>query len=102
MDRGDALLQGLLVKLKAWGDYIRRATHATEVLFQPRELGEFTVVVRWKDRKNTEGEYQKDFTRPLVFGGTYTLTPLAWSIEKRACDYARDIVQEILRQRGVL
>ncbi len=102
MDRGSHLLQELKSKLQAWSSYIQRSTHATAVLFEPLERGEFRVVVRWLNKNREPGEHTKDFTRPFVFGATFTLTPLAWAVEKKACEHARDIVQEILRERGVL
>lgn len=102
MDRGTALLQGLQKQLMAWRDYIRRCTHATEVSFEPRAEGTFDLVVKWVDKKNVPGQFTKSFTRSFVFGGTATLSPEAWAVEKKACVHARETVQEILVQRGVV
>ncbi len=82
--------------------YMKRSTHATEVVFEPKAHGEFTVVIRWVNKDQTTGEYKKDFTKEFVFGSTFRLSPQAWVVEKRACDYARDIVRGVLQQRGVL
>ncbi len=101
MDRGSALLRGLQDKLKAWADYIRRCTHG-EVVFVQKTGGEFDVVVRWPlTRGGVAGEYVKSFTRQYAFGGTFSLSPNAWAIEKKTCDHARDIVRETLDRRGV-
>ena len=101
MDRGTALLQDLRRKLAGWQDYIKRCTHATEVLFVNKEGGEFDLVVHWVNKQQSAGEFTKNFTRRFVFGGTFSLSPNAWAIERRACDHARDIVREILSKRGV-
>lgn len=99
MDRGAALLRGLQDKLKAWADYIRRCTNG-EVVFTQQSGGEFDITVRWPNKGSAAGEYTKSFTKPFVFGGTYTLSQNAWAIEKKACDHARDIVREVLARRG--
>lgn len=100
MDRGGALMQGLQGKLKAWADYIKRCTYG-EVTFVQKTGGEFDVVVRWPStRGGPAGEYTKSFTRRYAFGGTFSLSPNAWSVERRACEHARDIVREILEKRG--
>ena len=98
MDRGETLLRGLQDKLKAWADYIQRCTHAT-VSFVPMAHGEFEVVVNWPAQGGPAGEYKKAFTRSFVFGGTFQLSPNAWTIERKACDHARDIVRDVLNKR---
>jgi hypothetical protein len=100
MDRGAALLRDLQDKLKAWTDYIRRCTNG-EVAFVQKSGGEFDLVVRWPNKGSSAGEHVKSFTRQFVFGGTFSLSPNAWAIEKRACDHARDVVREVLAKRGV-
>jgi hypothetical protein len=101
MDRGALLLQDLRVKLQRTHlDRLRRTLHA-DVTIEPGERGEFTVVVQPK-RPAGATPFKKLFSRQLVFAGTYHLSPHAWAVEKRACDYATDIVREALQQRGML
>lgn len=97
MDRGAALLQGLLSNLRQWAPHIRRATCAREVEVEYGERGAFSLVVSWDG-----GLYRKDYTPEFVFGASYTLPPDAWAIQRRACDYARELMREVLRRRGVL
>jgi hypothetical protein len=95
MDRGTALLADLRAKLEARCGVIQRSTYATVVL-QARPDGEFAVQVTWPD-----GTYEKVFTRAFVFGASIRRAPPLWAVQRRACDHARDIITEVLRQRGV-
>lgn len=100
MDRAALLLQDLRTKLlRLHLDRLRRALHA-DVSIEMGEGGEFTVVVQPNYPPGTKG-YRKLFSKQLVFAGTYHLSPQAWAVEKRACDYATDIIKEVLEQRGM-
>lgn len=99
MDRGALLLNDLRTKLQR--DHVarlRRALHA-DVTVEVAKNGEFTMVVT--PMRSGAPVYKKLFTRQLVFAGTFHLSPHAWAVEKRACDYATDILRETLEQRGV-
>lgn len=95
MDRGAALLADLRAKLETRCDIIQRSTYAT-VAFEARPDGEFVVKVTWPG-----DTYQKVFTRAFVFGASFRRPPLQWAVQRRACDHSRDIIADVLRQRGV-
>lgn len=97
MDRGAALLQGLLTNLRQWAPHIRRVTCASEVEVEYGDRGAFSLVVSWPG-----GSHRRDYTREFVFGASYSLSPDAWAVQRRACDYARDLMREVLQQRGAL
>lgn len=101
MARDVDLLQGLLRSLRGWSDAIRRATNAVSVDFIPTENGEFLARVVWKV-PDGERSFERTFTRQYVFGKSYGLSPQAWRVERRPCHHARDIMREVLAQRGVL
>jgi hypothetical protein len=96
MDRGAVVLQGVLNKLRGWFDFLKRATYAREVLVEPGDNGEFTIVLKWA----TGAEHRKLFSRDYVFGPTSHLGDGA-SAQLRACDYARALVREVLAARGI-
>jgi len=101
MDRGTALLQNLRKKLEGWVSPIQRATGASSVEFIPRDAGEFSICVAWKSG-DTLCSFDRLFARKEVFGASYALGPSSWHVQKRACDYARDLIRQVLEQRGVL
>ena len=82
-------------------DRIRRATYATDVTIVPTIRGEFSVRVVWKNKDGTVGAVDHEFTRKAVFGASYTNAPLAWRVERKACDYMRDVMRHVLAARGV-
>lgn len=99
MDRGHLLLNDLRIKLqRAHIERLRRAL-SSNVAIEQGEGGEFTIVVT--SLRSNVPSFRKLFSRRLVFAGTYHLSPEAWAVEKRACDYATDIIREVLEQRGV-
>lgn len=95
MDRGAALLAALRTRLEARRDVIARSTYAT-VAFHARPDGEFAVQVTWPG-----STYEKVFTRAFVFGASFCRPSPQWVAQRRACDHVRDIITEVLRQRGV-
>ncbi len=97
LNHSGALLQGLRKKLDTWLASIERATGATSVAYVQLEGDEFALRVEW-----AEHSYQREFTRASVFKGTFHRPQVEWRVEKRACDYAREIIREVLSQRGVL
>lgn len=102
MDRGAVLLQGLRERLNdGWMGSIRRATGAHQATFAMDGAGEFTVRVVWKHGEE-EKVYEKKFTKAYVLGPSIHRPMAEWRLEKRACDYARDIMREVLAQRGAL
>jgi hypothetical protein len=98
-DRGTLLLKDLRFKLqRAHVERLRRSLHSN-ITFEEGQGGEFTVIVT--PLQLTTASFQKLFSRQLVFAGTFHLSPPAWAVEKRACDYATDIIRECLAQRGI-
>lgn len=96
MSRSEQLLQRLMSELRLKQDDIRRNACALSVTFTPLESepGAFIVEVRWKD-----GRYQRKFDREYTFGN---VAVGAEQNLQRTCWYWRDIVREILKQRGVM
>ena len=78
-----------------------RATRG-EVEFLTRSGGEFAISVKWKNRDGSKGSYVKEYTKEFCFGRSFTLATTSWNVEKRPCDYARDLVRCVLDARGVL
>ena len=101
MDRGTILLNGLRSQLVGWLDVIRRGVGATDISIVQGGDGEFTVHVEWTTKGGELQSFDKPFTRQEVFGASYGHTPLTWRVQRRACDYARDIMRQILSARGV-
>lgn len=102
MDRGELLLQAFRGRFDTWIDVIRRGTGSHDVRSVSRKYGEFDVVVHWKNKDGTEGSYLKEFTRPFVFSRTHALSINAWYPDKMPCEYAKDIIRDVLNLRGVL
>lgn len=102
MSRDQVLLQGLRSKLLRWVAFIKRASYAKEVVFESLPTpGEFALIVRWLNKDGSDGEHRKEFTRSFVFGPTIKFSMAAWTVQRCVGDYARQIVQEVLRKRGV-
>jgi hypothetical protein len=98
MDRATSLLQGLRVQLGCWVSPIQRGVGALEVVFVDAPAGEFILRAKWKGDR----QHERLFSREFVFGSTALGSPLAFRVQKRACDYAKDFMREILAQRGAL
>jgi hypothetical protein len=102
MDRGVVILQALRDKLDAgWLRPIQRTTGAHSISFVPHGDGEFSIRVAWKVG-DKEQAYEKKFTKAYVLGSSFHRPMLEWRLEKRACDHARDIMRDVLAQRGAL
>jgi hypothetical protein len=80
---------------------VQRATRANDVRVEPGEHGEFSILVSW-DHKGQAGSYLKAYTRQAVFGPSYSLAPEAWSVQRKACEYARELMRDVLQRRGIL
>lgn len=102
MDRGTALLQNLRGQLQNWLLTIQRATGATDVSFVPHTAGEFTIRVTWRPKGGEEQTYDRVFTRQEVFGASYQTSPQTWRVQRKACDYAREIMRQVLTIRGAV
>lgn len=99
MDRATILLNDLRARFqRTHVERLRRALYAN-VTVEVGTGGEFTIVVQ--PLKASLSSFKKSFTREFVFAGTYHLSPEAWAVQKRACDYTQDIVREVLEQRGI-
>jgi hypothetical protein len=102
MDRGVVILQELRKRLNdGWMGGIRRATGAHQATFVMNDDGAFTVRVVWKVGEE-ERSYEKKFTKAYVLGASIHKPMAEWSLQKRACDHARDIMREVLALRGAL
>jgi hypothetical protein len=102
LDRGHALLQGLRHQLERWFDTIRKATGATRVFFVAHPDGEFALRVEWETKAGEKMFYDRMFTREEVFGASYRNSVASWQVQRRACDYARDCMRQVLSARGVM
>ena len=102
-DRATVLLTSLQNNLHGWLNTIKRGTGATsvELIPVPDGSGEFSIEVIW-DKAGERKSVTKVFTRAYVFGDSMRLSPLAWTVQRRACDHARDVMREVLTQLGVL
>jgi hypothetical protein len=101
MDRGTVLLQGLRNNLRGWTDRIRRATYATDVTFTAQPDGEFTVRVEWTLKDGQKKYFDKTYTRREVFGLSYSGHQHGWRIQRKVCDYAKELMRDVLNARGV-
>lgn len=102
MDRGALLLQGLRTQLGCWFTTIQRGAGLTSLEVVDGPDGAFTLLAEWKTKEGKPEFFSCDFTRELVFGRTAGGSPLAYRVQKRACDYAKDFMREILARRGAL
>jgi hypothetical protein len=98
MDRGAVLLQGLRNQLQGWLMTIQRATCATNVSFVPLADGEFMVRVEWQPKGGEKKTFDRTFSKPEILG----TNPAQWRVQRRACDYARDIMRDVLAARGAI
>lgn len=80
---------------------IQRGIGATDLQLVPTQArGEFILRAEWKGA-NGPTTHEKLFSQELVFGRTFGGSPLALSIQRRACDHARDFMREVLNLRGL-
>lgn len=94
-------MQRLRAQLAVWEGTITRGVGATSFTITPaEESGAFSMRAEWKSANGT-CSHEKLFSPELVFGRTYGGSPLALAVQKRACDYARDFMREVLNQRGL-
>jgi hypothetical protein len=87
-------MQAFRSKLAYWFPHIKRKVHATEIKVVPGGGGEFTVMVKWPG-----GEYQKQFSRQLVFGPHLKST--RQRPKKRVCAFRDDLIREVRQRRGI-
>jgi len=78
VDRGDALLQDLLGRLRNWFPTIQRAIGATELTVTAVANNGFLLTATWKG-----GEHIKHFSKEYVFGRSFYLTEAAWRVESK-------------------
>jgi len=99
-------MQQLRAQLEPWHRAIKRGVGATEieVIPMPQDRGEFILKVTWRtpNGERVQRTYERLFSQEFVFGRTYGGDPLALAVQKRACDYARDFMREVLNMRGAL
>lgn len=101
MTRDIVLLKRLRAQLGVWTATIQRSVGAQRVeIVSAQEPGEFTLRAEWADG-DVHVSHSRTFSRQYVFGHTCGGNPLALAIQKRACDYARDFMREVLNMRGL-
>lgn len=94
-------MQRLRAQLDTWMQTIHRGVGATDLKMHPTgERGEFILKVTWKG-PDGERSHEQLFSQQYVFGRTYGGEPLALSAQKRACEYARAFMREVLTKRGL-
>lgn len=99
-DRGTILLKDLKFKLQRLHvGRLRRSLQFPDIEFEEGQGGEFTVIVTPKHLRHDRLSEAVQLT--TLFAGTFHLSPHAWAVEKRACDYTADIIREVLEQRGI-
>ena len=100
MSPSDSFMLRFVREFRGWSDRIRKATYAETVVFSRVPEGA-EVTVRWKNRDKTEGSYSKVFTLEELLGNTRHLSSHAWSLEKKYCACARDMISGALNSRGI-
>lgn len=97
------LMKTLMGQLQGWLDVIRRGTAADVVEIVPSNGGrEFSIVIRYKTKEGEARTFESHFSQQRVFGASMNGAPLTWCIQRRGCDYAREVLREVLESRGVL
>lgn len=104
MNGRDVLLMRMLQsQMAGWISVIQRGVGADLVEFSPREGGkEFTIVVTYRSKAGEMVKYESHFSQDRVFGASMRGALVTWRIQKKACDFARDVMREVLEKRGVL
>jgi len=104
MSGRDVLLMKVLIdQMQGWLDVIRRGTAADKVEIVPKEgLREFAVVIHYRTKDGQPKTFESYFSRQRVFGASLQGKAQTWAIQRRACDYAREVLREALENRGVL
>lgn len=81
------LMQLFRKALKRYEGYIRMTTGHRKFDFESGKNGEFTLVL--SGGKET---HRFHFTRHVVLGSTASKPPLEQRLEKRPCDFVREII----------
>lgn len=96
-------MKTLMGQMQGWLDVIRRGTAAHKVEIVPKDGGQwFTVLVHYKLKDGSEKIFESNFTAQRVFGASMQGNANAWRIQRRGCDYAREVLREVLQHRGVI
>jgi hypothetical protein len=96
----DLAMQQLSQRVAQQISRLKRMTYASDVTIVQSGRGEFTVIVRWKDKtSNQVKEHHKLFTQAYVFGGARAKQYVP---QKKACDYVVEVAREVLSKRGVI
>ena len=98
--RARDLLNRLRVQLTPWIDTICKATSATDLTFSVHPEG-LSVHAKWKNADGTEGQTSKVFAVDYVLGPDHSST-FRCRIQKRTCEYAREVIRQVLTARGVI
>lgn len=87
-------LQALRRRMGAWRSRLRAATGAMTVDFPSHADGSFDVVLKFPPKTNLP-VYTRKFCEDTVFspGGIHPL--------HKPCDYIRQVIDDVLRLRGV-
>lgn len=100
MDRGPVLLQGLIKGLRNWSHTIKKATYADTLDIEPHESGEFKVRISGVGKGNIRWVVEKEYTKQYCFGATFS-TPHLWKLQKKNCQYMRELIYHVLVARGL-
>jgi hypothetical protein len=95
MNPAARVLVPFLAKLRPWDSTIRRSAYLQDLSMTVFDTG-LEVTATWNGF-----QWKKVFTNQELLGHTSSLSPLAWSIPKKPCYWARQIISAILNQRGV-
>jgi hypothetical protein len=93
MDRSVSLLNTLRIKLTRNHQGRIEKSLAAKVTFEDAPRGEFVLVVDFQHPVGLT-PFRKTFTRPYVFGGSFSMSPSSWNICKKVCDFATDTIRE--------
>jgi hypothetical protein len=92
-------LSPILRALQTWVPTIKKSTYADVVTFEMTDEG-IRAVVKWS-HKTDVGEWSKTFTTSELLLHNPAPVASTWTGGRRACTYARQVIQTVLQQRGV-
>lgn len=94
MNPARRVLTPFLAKLNPWVPTIIKSSYIQDLAICIVDTG-LEVTATWKD-----GNWKKVFTNQELLGHTSSLPAQAWSVPKRPCFWAKQIIGAILNQRG--
>jgi hypothetical protein len=95
MNPAARVLIPFLNRLRDWEPTICRSAYIQSLSIDLVDTG-LQVTASWNGR-----EWKKVFTNEEFLGHTSSLPAPSWKVPRRPCFWARQIIQEVLNQRGV-